>query len=461
MFKQWETHYPNSWFQVKPGLTGFLPIMKPLEKILKPEYAIINDLLDRMKLSNENSLLGNNKLAETIESELPLFTFKDEVNTQTQAALFRDYCFMASAYSLETSHYYLKDGVYGKARENLPEVLSKPLLELGEKLDCYPWLDYAYGYGLNNAVLKSPHLDPGKYDSYKTCRMFNGNDSESGFINVHVAMNSYTGELTDSQQKILESASNNSFGDLTHYLNKHYSILNKIIETLQQMWKASKKSDYLSFRTFIMGQKGNSSIYENEVINFSVDGKTTTFSFRGETGAQDSIIPSVDNLFQINYPKNKLTEYLYELRSYRPPDHQKYIEYNQEMAQKVDLLTKIYRDPSATLALFKNINILRVFRKKHWNLTKKYIINNTSHPVATGGTPITTWLPNQLGATINRMFEITMHLDLVKNLLSDTDKEIYTTIKLELTEHRDSLYDEVHGLQNGFSSQDYNEFKKK
>ena len=36
--------------------------------------------------------------------------------------------------------------------------------------------------------------------------MFNGHASESGFINVHVAMNSFTPELISVQQKILESA---------------------------------------------------------------------------------------------------------------------------------------------------------------------------------------------------------------------------------------------------------------
>jgi len=36
-------------------------------------------------------------------------------------------------------------------------------------------------------------------------------------------------------------------------------------------------------------------------------------------------------------------------------------------------------------------------------MTKSYIIANTKYDVATGGTPITTWLPNQLGATLEYM----------------------------------------------------------
>ena len=235
MFLPWQTKNPKSWFQVIPNKNGFLPILPTLDKQVLPEYQIINEILDSMMLSNPNSLLAQNKFAETIHEKLPLLKFEGQENNQKLATLFRDYCFMASAYSLETSHYNLNDGTYGKARVELPEVLAKPLLELSQKLDIFPWLDYAYGYGLNNAILKSPHLDPGDYRSYKTCRMFNGSDSESGFINVHVAMNSYSGRLIHLQQKILESASEQRFGDLSYFLNEHYSIFNSIIETLQQV----------------------------------------------------------------------------------------------------------------------------------------------------------------------------------------------------------------------------------
>jgi indoleamine 2,3-dioxygenase len=54
-------------------------------------------------------------------------------------------------------------------------------------------------------------------------------------------------------------------------------------------------------------------------------------AFRGETGAQDSIIPAMDSALGLEYPRNSLTEYLFELRDYRPYHHQKYIN---EMRQK-------------------------------------------------------------------------------------------------------------------------------
>ena len=90
-----------------------------------------------------------------------------------------------------------------------------------------------------------------------------------------------------------------------------------------------------------MGQKGNKEMYPSESITFNYGNKIELNTYRGETGAQDSIIPSVDNLFQIKYPRNKLTEYLYDLREYRPKDHQAYIEYNADMSKEVNLIDLI------------------------------------------------------------------------------------------------------------------------
>ena len=98
-----------------------------------------------------------------------------------------------------------------------------------------------------------------------------------------------------------------------------------------------------------------------------------------------------------------------------------------------------------------------MFRKKHWNLTKKYIIENTKHPVATGGTPITTWLPNQLGATLAYMQEVIDNIKIYE-LDSDDDKEYYNTMKVELSDHIQSIMDEVSSMQRDFKEQNYQDF---
>lgn len=97
-----------------------------------------------------------------------------------------------------------------------------------------------------------------------------------------------------------------------------------------------------------------------------------------------------------------------------------------------------------------------MFRKKHWNLTKKYIIQNTKHPVATGGTPITTWLPNQLGATLKYMQFVIDNISEIN--IQKSDLEFFQNLKIELSDHIQSIVDEVNSLQNDFKNQDHQDF---
>lgn len=457
-FKKWESLYPNSWFSCIPGKNGFMPVGDPLIK-LPTQYEEINDILENMKINN-NGYLANGKIGDYID-KLPKYDLHSIEDKQLLAALYRDFCFLASAYSLEPSHLNLKDGVYGKARDKLPPQLSEPLILLAQKVDSKPWLEYAYGYGLNNVCLKNPDMDPTDQKSYHTIRMFNGHDSESGFINVHAAMVSQSGELLLSQQEILDGISSNNRVKVNKSLRNHYLTLSKIITILQSMWKSSNPKEYLTFRTFIMGQYNNI-VYENQNIKFMREnGEDEIHSYRGETGAQDSLVPSVDSLLELSYPRNSLTEYLYQLREYRPKDHQEYINYLKVNSKNLRLREYCLGEVGSSILLLKNLNCLRMFRKKHWNLTKKYIIQNTKHPTATGGTPITTWLPNQLGATLEYMDDVVKNIDkllLSGSKISDIDSEYFNSIKVELSDHIQTVNDEVSILQDKFYNQEHSDF---
>ena len=457
-FHTWKSEYPESWFSCIPGKNGFLPIEQPLDK-LPEEYDIVNRLLDNMKLtqkSGEQGFLYHGRLRKELMDNLPVFDFTYINDKRLLAALHRDYCFLAAAYSLEPSHLGIINtgDVYGKAENILPPQLAIPLICLGKKNNVFPWMDYAYGYGLNNAVFIG--TDNKNHKHYKTVRTFNGIDSEEGFINVHVAMVSQTGDLLQQQQNCLDAIYKDERKTFNENLQGHYKIMNSIVQTLQTMWNASMYKDYLTFRTFIMGQIGNSICYPTENLIYNLEEKTETHAFRGETGAQDSIVPSVDSFLQLEYPRNKLTEYLFDLRKYRPKDHQAYINFVKKWSEMLKLKEYCLKNTDSSILLLKNLNCLRMFRKKHWNLTKKYIIESTKHPVATGGTPITTWLPNQLGATLEYMDEVVKAID--SSLVSDNDREFFDTIQIELSDHIQTIMDEVRQMQPQFEDQKHEAF---
>ena len=148
---------------------GFLPLSPP-PTTLPPAFRVLDSLLKRapMKTADgKEGLLASFTFGKAVEDELPDLTdeihkVKDDLRIVT--ALYRDYCFLASAYLLEPCHqkFYEKDeerrrlqkevktrtthekeakkqgiekegtkrsgtGEYGLARSTLPAKLAKPL----------------------------------------------------------------------------------------------------------------------------------------------------------------------------------------------------------------------------------------------------------------------------------------------------------------------------------------------
>ena len=92
-------------------------------------------------------------------------------------------------------------------------------------------------------------------------------------------------------------------------------------------------------------------------------------------------------------------------------------------------------------------------------MVKKYIIDNIKYPKATGGTPITTWLPNNLGASLEYCQRLIKVID--PNQLSDTHREDFERIVEETNQEINRLFNEVVGLQNEFDGQEVDQFNKR
>ncbi|KAF4191202.1 hypothetical protein CNMCM8694_002246 [Aspergillus lentulus] len=100
------------------------------------------------------------------------------------------------------------------------------------------------------------------------------------------------------------------------------------------------------------------------------------------------------------------TKILYEFRAYRPLPHREFLAYINSKAAEVDVRNFAVQDTETTVLLLKTLNHVRSFRWRHWLFAREYIIKRTPHPTATGGSPIVTWLPNQLSAVMDLMVSI-------------------------------------------------------
>lgn len=274
--------------------------------------------------------------------------------------------------------------------------------------------------------------------------------SESGFINVHVAMVAHTGSQIRETLAVLAAVEASDRERANRALRKYARVMKAINAEMETMWQRSLPNDYKEFRTFIMGIK-NQPMFPNGVVYKGVS--EDPVAYRGESGANDSIIPTSDNLFQLfeRMPENPLTEILRDFRTYRPVEHNKWLHYVQVRAQQVKIREFCLAEGNTAVLYLENLDQIREFRQRHWNFTKEYIIKHTSHPVATGGSPIITWLPNQLSTVLSLMQETVDLIDTSK--LTAARARLFAAIKIRIASQDSILLREVARLKEQIPGQ--------
>ena len=443
----WDKQYTDGFFNVSKD-HGFLPIREPL-KVVPAEYTELQNLINNLHVfqsenKEEKGVLG---IPNEIEKQLGFIPdYSSIIDKETDVfvlqALYRAYTFLTSGFTLELAYQeFLSSGNYGIARQILPANIAKPLVLVSGKLDVYPWLDYHYSYSLGNYVKKNPAGDLDWKNLDMACK-FTGTSDEIGFIMVHVYINEVSPQLVES---VMEYGLNKSVTSLQMCGN----VMQEMNRRRRDMWTASRHERYNDFRIFIMGIKGNDKIFGPGLV---YDGcfNNEPQQYRGQTGAQDSIIPMIDIFTGIVdfYPDNKLTEYLLDLRTYRPKCIQNFFvdlreHYNKNPLFKQLTDAKCYE---GLVYLLKIVDEVYLFRNGHWQFVQKYIMSNTKYAFATGGTPITTWLINQIEAVLEYERVIIEHLQL--NYCAQlSDNELWVTLSNSYNKKRGLLVEQVNELR--------------
>lgn len=419
---------------------GFLPRAEPVVE-LPAVFAPLEDLLTRMpvkKLDGTPGLLAEGKLGDAIlkDKVLPDLTEAIEEpsvkhNLPLLNALYRDYAFLASAFLLEPCHLrFLKGEQYGLGRDVLPACIARPIARTARLCGFKPFMEYAGSYALFNYRLEDPSKGL-EYDNLRLIRAFeHGLDpksSEAGFVLVHVDMVRNSGPLVAGTVDCLDvveaqKQTQQNRAAFNDGLQRIVSALTRINGVMETMWAKSRPEQYTSFRTFIFGITSQSMFPDGVAYEgVGADGfesdtpdTVTRLSFRGESGANDSMVPLMDSFLQIPMPDTPLTAILKDFRQYRPSNHRQFLAYVRQRSG--DLGVKDFAlsgggavsgddmDTIQSIRLWLQIlNQVRDFRWRHWCFGKEYILKRTAHPTATGGSPIVTWLPNQLQAVLREM----------------------------------------------------------
>lgn len=301
---------------------------------------------------------------------------------------------LPSAWSLadhlpELRLFYIRLGFLASAYVNqvgqdratrLPANLAVPLCDVCRRLGRPPILSYD-GYALFNWKRFDPQ-GPIALGNIDTVQNFVHLYDEHWFILVHVEIEQLAAGIFASIARAvagLEAGDavtvNAALAEMAHNVWQQVQVLRRIPE---------KMDPALYFRTFRLYIR----FFEN-VVYEGVD--ESPLDFRGETGAQSSIMPALVSYLKIPHQPSLLTDHLTDMRRFMPAEHRVFLD---------ELGRLPVPRAVAEKAVFNDLlEAVATFREVHYSWANEYIHKRTDDPRGTGGTPYMEWLKQLMDET--------------------------------------------------------------
>lgn len=375
---------------------GFLPAQDPCTEF--PQSLALERLGQQLP-----KLLAARQLRQSVkEFQIPISPKDDPWDLKAYRCAGRMLSFVAHGYIWEDP-----DHPAGR----LPANLAVPWVQITKKLGRPPVLSYA-SYALDN-WRRLDKKQPIELTNIVLLQNFLGGLDEEWFILVHIQIEAKAGRAMAGVIRALEAVMKDDPDQVTKHLWGIASAQEEMCHTLDRMPEQCDPYMYYNrVRPYIHGWKDNPALPNGLVYEGVEEFQECPQYFRGETGAQSSIIPALDAAFGITHAQDPLTQFLQEMRQYMPPLHRTFIEAleNQKDKQNRPLLFGYIRDyksvkPELWKAYRRCIQLLARFRGTHLDYAASYIHQqsqgHSSNPtsVGTGGTPFMTYLRKHLEET--------------------------------------------------------------
>ena len=367
----------HTFLSKTPPLRDYISKKKSLLKITE----IANELPKLLLTNNVQNKINKLKVNELSIDILLKNKSEKEIN-------------LAMSHLSFIAHAYMWGG--NKPGKILPEVISGPWVKLSKYLGRPPILSYA-SYCLDNWY-KVNQKEPISLDNVALINNFLGGVDEDWFVTIHVCIEDAAGDAIDAAYKLSKLNESNDVDDFNINLKKILMSLKNVNNIFSKMpERCDPYIYYHRVRPYIFGTKDNPDlkkglIYENQFNN-------KPQFYRGETGAQSSIIPFLDGALGIYHSNDNLRHYLNEMRDYMPPKHRKMIEDVEKRSKAKDLISQSKK----LMNVYNNcLEEIRKFRAMHLEYAATYIhkqaqVHNTfgtggSTMRGTGGTPFMKYL---------------------------------------------------------------------
>lgn len=285
--------------------------------------------------------------------------------------------------------YYVRLGFLASAYINqvgqpasgvLPKNLAVPLCDACQRLSRPPILSYD-GYALYNWKRFDPS-GPIALGNIDTLQNFVHLYDEHWFILVHVEIEQIAAQLLAGVELAMRGVAVGDGAAVNEALRKIGASVWRQVAVLRRIpEKMDPALYYKTFRPYIR--------FFEHVVYEGVDAKP--MDFRGETGAQSSIMPTLVALMKIPHKPSLLTDHLADMQNFMPVEHRWLIA---EVRALGDLRPLADKEPYNDV-----LEAMATFREVHYGWADEYINKRVSDPRGTGGTPYMQWLGQLIAET--------------------------------------------------------------
>ncbi|MEQ9316456.1 MAG: indoleamine 2,3-dioxygenase [Henriciella sp.] len=327
--------------------------------------------------------------AREILERLPVIDLEDFCKTATDQQVrkaFVHYTFMIQSY------------VWGEkdAPTALPQCLALPCWQLAERLDQQPLLTYS-SYVLDNWA-KIDADGPVDLSNVYMIQPFLSGADEAWFVLVHVAIEARAGDMLATIPELIAACEADDAASVKAALQRlsdGWDAVNAIFDRMPE-----RCDPYIYFnrvRPYIHGWKDNPALGDGLIYEGVPQGEGKPQAFRGQTGSQSSIVPTMDALLGISHADDPLRHYLDELHAYRPVGHRRFIE---DVRATSNVRNWVGLCDDTEIRQLYNDNVLKLarFRTRHLEYAATYINKQSKGgagndtEVGTGGTPFMKYL---------------------------------------------------------------------
>lgn len=255
----------------------------------------------------------------------------------------------------------------------LPRNIAVPLNEAAKLLNRPPILSYD-GYALYNwkRFDKNGPIALGNID---TIQNFVHMYDEHWFILIHVEIEALAGQMLLAIDQFQPASVNQTLQKILDSVQQQVKVLRRIPEKMDPALYFKTFRKYIRFFEHVTYE----SIHESPI------------NFRGETGAQSSIMPTLVAFLKIPHQPSELMNHLEDMKNYMPAEHRAWLEKVKAIPSIRDLAEKdLWNDVLEAVAEFRQV---------HYGWATQYIQTWEKDPRGTGGTPYMKWLKQLIDET--------------------------------------------------------------